>query len=931
MNAIEESGAIEPLAEPLTRREREILELLAEGLTSPEIAERLTLATSSICWYLRQIYGKLDVNSKRQAVERGRELGLLNTAAPVGQVIPLPAIYPTPKLDVTHNNLPAELSSFIGRGIELKKLRQMLTGNDRLVTLTGAGGTGKTRLALKAAEELLDAFPNGVYLVELAPLSDPGLVLGAMGASLGLHESKDRSIRETVAGYLEHKHLLLILDNCEHLVEECARLVDWLLKANPGLKLLATSREILGVEGEAAMRVPPMELPDAKKPQDITHLAQVEAVQLFVARARQATPEFKLVEDNAVAVTQICLRLDGIPLALELAAARLRMMTGQQVANRLGDVFRLLTGGSRSALPRQQTLKAAMDWSYALLTESEKLMLQRLSVFAGSWSLAAAEAVCLGEGIQDFEVLDLLASLVDKSLVLRGGSEGGEARYRMLETLRQYAHDRLLECGESEAVRDRHLDYYLQLSEAFANEVRGKKQIAWLQRMEVELDNLRLALGWSLERNVLAGLRLGAALLWYWAWRTHRAEGVSWMEKLLVKEALARGKKPLKVGVFSNDYLLIWVRAACLFTFLGGSFASNEERSVEQRRALIEQAIALCRELGKIASYELAWAFEVIQSITTYDSWDEGIRYLEESIQISRQNGYIYLLGGTLDSLYWSYLLDVKENEYLNLGIPYLEESLSLFRQLEDPTGIAQSLLSLSVCTRLQGDYTRSHALLSEALEIYRQTGNLDAFYILSTWHLPIMLEIGENPSDLQLAESAVDYFREKGYESDLCFALIQFSEFEYARGNYQPGEDLAQEACKLSLKVQDQDRIASSHASLALIRCAVGDLADARRLLTIGSTQLADKTLPLAFVVLFISWVSLLAGERKWQQAVKLFGAFNSSYRHFVGYFTPPGREQPVAIQASARQALGEEAFTQAWKEGQALTLWQALELAMQ
>jgi non-specific serine/threonine protein kinase len=340
---------------------------------------------------------------------------------------------------------------------------ERLLSTTRLLTLTSTGGCGKTRLAHEVAARVLPAYEHGVWLVELAALSDPVLVAQTVASVLGVREVPGRTIEETLAGYLREESLLLILDNCEHLIDACARLAESLLRTCPGLGVLATSREALGIAGEATFRVPSLSAPE---PGDTAaeRVGNFEAVRLFLERARLAASDFRLTDENAPAVAEICRRLDGIPLALELAAARVRSLTAAQIAERLDDRFRLLTGGSRTALPRQQTLRALIDWSHDLLAEDERALLRRLSVFAAGWSLEAAQAVCAGEGISSDEVFDLLVHLIDKSLV-QAEVQGSEARYRLLETVRQYARDKLAETGEAAAVRDRHLGFFLQLAE----------------------------------------------------------------------------------------------------------------------------------------------------------------------------------------------------------------------------------------------------------------------------------------------------------------------------------------------------------------------------------------------------------------------------------------------------------------------------------
>ena len=434
------------------------------------------------------------------------------------------------------HNLPLQLTTFVGRGREKSEVGRLLASN-RLVTLMGAGGAGKTRLALAVASDNLDRFPDGVWLVELAPLVDPALVARTAAAVLGIADQEETALLSALANFLRHRRLLLILDNCEHLIAAASQFAETLLRSCPEIHLLATSREALGIPGETAWRVPSLSLPEPSQTAAAARLREYEAIQLFEARAQASRPDFHVTPGNAEAVVQVCRRLDGIPLAIELAAARLNVLTAEQLAAKLDDRFRLLTGGSRSALPRQQTLRAAMDWSYELLSEPERALLRRLSVFAGGCTLEAAEAVCCTDLIGSADILDLLGRLVDKSLVF-ADEQDGEARYRLLETVRQYARDRLVESGDAAEARRRHRDWYLALVERSwppGSDQRTTLAVAWLDRLEREHDNLRAALEWSAGEpdGTAAEIRLAAPLWPLWHARVYFAEGRRWLEHAL--------------------------------------------------------------------------------------------------------------------------------------------------------------------------------------------------------------------------------------------------------------------------------------------------------------------------------------------------------------------------------------------------------------
>jgi predicted ATPase/class 3 adenylate cyclase len=396
-------------------------------------------------------------------------------------------------LGTVSTNLPAELSSFIGRSAELIEVGELL-GQVRLLTLTGAGGCGKTRLALQLAAGALEGHRDGVWWVDLARLQDAALVPAAVIGAIGMRELPAQGPLGTLVAYLGARRALLVLDNCEHLLGACAQLADALLRDCPSLTVLTTSRAPLGVPGEKAWRVPSMSLPAEVYREPVQALERSDAVCLFVDRAKQVRPDFQLTPVNAPAIARICHELDGIPLAIELAVARVRMLTPQQIAHRLGDRFRLLTGATRTAVPRQQTLQASIDWSYELLSQRERMLLRRLAVFIGGWTLEAAEQVCAGEGIDGYAVLDLLTGLVDQSLVTTA-EQDAELRYGLLETVRQYAATRLAEAGELDAVGKRHLAYYVALAERAEPAVLGAgRDDPMLRRLATELPNLRQAL-----------------------------------------------------------------------------------------------------------------------------------------------------------------------------------------------------------------------------------------------------------------------------------------------------------------------------------------------------------------------------------------------------------------------------------------------------
>jgi non-specific serine/threonine protein kinase len=595
---------------------------------------------------------------------------------------------PLRSLEAFAHNLPLQLTSFIGREGEIASVKCLLQST-RLLTLTGAGGCGKTRLALQVAAELLVGagpracpLPDGAWLVELAALSDPPLVPQTVAAALGVREEPDRPLLATLTDSLQPRTLLLVLDNCEHLLSACAQLVEALLRRCPNVQVLATSREGLGIAGEQSYRVPPLSVPDPHcLPSDPESLTRYDAVHLFLDRARLSQPTFTITRHNASAVAQLCHRLDGIPLAIELAAARVKMLPVEKMNERLDDVFRILKGGSRTALPRHRTLRALIDWSYDLLSEPERRLLRGLSVFAGGWTLEAAEAVCTGDGTDELEVLDLLTALLEKSLVLHDEREGG-ARYRLLETVRQYARERLMEREEAEPLRRQHAGYFLALAEAAEPHLLGPEQGTWFDRLETELDNVRAALRWSVERGESeTGLRLASALLEFWPKRGALTEVAERLGQLL-----ALVEQPVAPAI----------RARALFTAANLAWMQS---NYPASHSYFEESARICRELGD----ERRLAESLANLATTVLERGDAVtaRALsEESVAVARGLGDPWVLSWSLFRLAQAVAAQGDPRAAQSL----YEESMATAEQIPDPHTIAQCLDGLGNLARSRQD-----------------------------------------------------------------------------------------------------------------------------------------------------------------------------------------------------------------------------------
>ena len=668
------------------------------GLTQEELAERARLSARAISDLERGIN-----QSPRLTTVRLLEEALQLEAADAAR---LRAAAQPPSVEVhatdhqqeissaRRKSLPLLLSSFIGRERELTEVRQLLE-HARLVTLTGAGGVGKTRLAVHVGDHLSDAYADGVWLIELAPVTDPALVPQTVASALGVQEQPRRALSETLAEWLNPRELLLLLDNCEHVLAACAELVDALLAACPNLRILATSREPLHLMGEFAWRVPSLSLPDPKRLPPTEHLTSYDAIRLFVERATAIRSDFTLTDQNATALVQVCHHLDGIPLALELAAARVEVLTVEQLAARLGHGLGLLTGGARTALPRQRTLRATVDWSYQLLTEPERALLRRLATFAGGWTLEAAEAICWGDGIEERVVLDLLAALVGKSLV-QMEDRNGEARYRLLETVREYAREKLQDSADEAVVRQRHLVWFLGLAERLAREAKGPDQRALADRAEQEHDNIRAALEWSAAdtNDIEAGLRLVAAMRWFWAQRGFHREGRAWYSTFLAR---ARGRTTPRAWALREAGYLALRQGDCSASM-----------------PLLEESLALCRELGDRTGVTAALV-ALGEVLYAQEDFSRGKLVAEDAVVLAREIGDWHWLHDALCRLG-----DITYHlgEY-SQALACYEETLSVSQQHRYPHGIGSGLRGLGQLATIRGDYQKAGALLGESLAVF--------------------------------------------------------------------------------------------------------------------------------------------------------------------------------------------------------------------
>jgi predicted ATPase/tRNA A-37 threonylcarbamoyl transferase component Bud32 len=626
-----------------------------------------------------------DVQVDLKTLKRNAETRT-NMSAPTSEVHPKPS------------NLPLGLTSFVGRDRQMADIKRLL-GENRLLTLTGAAGCGKTRLALEAAWDLLDECPDSVWLVELAPLADPDLVPQTVAVALGLKEEPNRPLTKTLVDYLKGRNLLLVIDNCEHLISACAALVEVLLSACPRLRILATSREGLEITGEVIYHLSPLAIPRVDARPSLEELRQIEAVQLFVERASAVNNEFNLTEENAPAVAQICRRLDGIPLALELGAARVSVLPVEEIAIRLDDRFGLLIAGKKTGLPHHQTLRALIDWGYDQLSGAEQKLLCRLSVFAGDWTLDAAEVVCAGDGIEKGAVIGLHSSLVSKSLVEMepdSGSETGKVRYRMLGTVQEYARERLAEEQGDEPVQRRHQDYFSALAQEAARQLTGPEQAAWVLRLEAEHDNLRLAIDRCLgvSPNVQLALKMAGDLGRYWYVRGRWGEGRTLLSEILARPDAGERTSARATALDWTAWLAYWQ----------GDF--------ERALALGQEGLSIWQDVGDAlgAAQALNNLGAVAQELGDYA---KSRQYHEKSLAFRRQMGDRRAIAVSLHNLGE---LHLRQGNYAQARAAY-EESLPLFREVGHLMGVADSLGSLGVVAEHQGDFAQARTYHEEALK----------------------------------------------------------------------------------------------------------------------------------------------------------------------------------------------------------------------
>jgi predicted ATPase/DNA-binding SARP family transcriptional activator len=657
------------------------------------------------------------------------------------------------------SNVPLPLTSFVGRQRELKEIVKLLS-TSRLLTLTGPGGVGKTRLAIETARHSPKNFKDGVFWVGLVGLSNVNLVPQEIALSLNVREKSNEPLIETLKTYLKPKEILIVLDNCEHLIKACAQYAEQLLAACPKLRILATSIEALGLFNETTWQVPSLPLPEMQGALSLKELQGFASINLFDERAGNAKSGFVLDERNASSVAQICRQLDGIPLAIELAAARIKVLSVAEIASRLDDRFSLLTAGSRTAIPRHQTLRATIDWSYDLLTEPERILLRRLSVFAGGFTLEAAEEVC-SQGMKRSDILDLLGRLVDKSLVIvEADSEVSGTRYRLLETIRQYALEKLVETGGASLIRDRHLDFYLRLAEKSEPHIFGHESVLWINRLDKELDNIRAAMEWSTNSGkAVAALRMAGSLAYFCYFWFARGNLLSeWQHRIQL--ALSRPE--------ARERTLARAKA---LNGLGFMYWANIDPT--DNRSEIEGAFSIGQEFRD--KWNVATALRNLGLLENIQGNYLGARsYLEISRQMWRDMGLEGKMG-----LSWTltFLGDVA----LNLNAPNAArsiygESVAILREIGDKNFLAYALRRLGLLAWREKDFRKAIALCQESLSLNRELGDLRGVLACLAGFADIALVQGKFARAAQLMSAVETQLAAMGMQ------LLPVDKMEYER-----------------------------------------------------------------------------------------------------------------------------------------------------
>jgi len=815
---------------------------------------------------------------------------------------------PLRAFDILPNNLPAQLTSFIGREKELGDVRQLLR-DTHMLTLIGPGGTGKTRLSIQAANEVLKDYPDGVWLVDLAPILDPHLVPRTTAITIGLRNEPQRPVIDMICDYLNRKKMLLILDNCEHLVDACAQMADRILRAGSDVQILASSREALGIAGEVTYRVPSLGLPDVDHLPSLDSLSQYEAVKLFIDRGTSIDPGFKVTNENAPALAQICYRLDGIPLAIELAAAKIRVLSVEQIANRLDDRFRLLTGGRRTAMERHQTLRAAVDWSYNLLPPDEQALFRRLAVFLGGWTLEAAEAICGDESdlgvVASDDVLELLEGLINKSLVI-AESEHGMSRYHMLETIRQYANEKLVDSGEAKGLHEEHLEFFLDLAETASLHLYRHEQLEWLGKLDADYENLRAALEFALgKESAELSLRLCAALGMFWSIRGYWKEGAAWLAGALEKpvDEADQEERTARVRALNQDAVL-----------------SEQLDDLERLHKSAELSISLAQQDSEKLDISIG-RFHLGHSYSRLNDKDTALPLMEQSFNEIRD----------LNTPYW----EAHISRYLGFNLQYqgkLKEDEWRLRNLELAREAGERQLLATLLYDLSDTFYRS-SRLDESLK-YAQEADILFKQVGSIFNLTpfTFANIAWLEGDLDRAEALYVEMREQlgllGEKNIGIMATGSLGMLAQERGNLDQARIYFEECLEVSRELNRLETIAFSLVSLSNPDFLGGDKEKCRRYLFEAVHLVKPLTeLPkMYFLIYGLFSLHLISPKR----TATILGALDYAEKNEVLTIPPLERHACDRTEEHLREMLGNATFESAFTKGSQMSINDTLDLVL-
>jgi predicted ATPase/serine/threonine protein kinase/DNA-binding CsgD family transcriptional regulator len=776
------------------------------------------------------------------------------------------------QLNIRFPNLPSQLTRLVGREQEIRAVCSLLQRPEvRLVTLTGTGGVGKTRLGLQVATDLLDDFTDGICFVPLAPISDPELVVPTIAQALGIKEAGDRPLVDLLPTYLQNKRLLLLLDNFEQVAAAATRLSD-LLTSSPQLKIMVTSRAVLHIRAEHEFPVPPLALPDLTHLPESEVLSQYAAVALFLQYAKTASPNFQSTPANTRAIAEICVHLDGLPLAIELAAARIKLLPPQVLLARLGHRLKMLTSGARDVPVRQQTLRNTLEWSYDLLDAEEQRLFRRLAVFAHGCTLEAVEGLYSALGEVQVDVLDKVASLMDKSLLRQLEQEGGEPRLLMLATIREYGLEILLASGEMESARWAHAAYYLELAEQAELELGGPQQAAWLDRLEREHGNLSAALQWSLEQ---AGdgeaeqhreltLRMAGALWTFWWVRGHRSEGRTFLERVL---AASEGSEASSIG------------AKALFATAHLAFVQSD---YERAEVLGEGSLALYRELGDQRG--IALSLNILGNV----AWVRGNTAAARS---------------------------------------QTEEALALYREMDDKEGTARSLFSLALFANSQGEYALACALYEESLALQREIGNkMTIARSLSQLAQALFASQADQARVRSLIEECLTLSNEVGFKEGIAAASILVGQLALGQGDFVTAHAQVEKSVELYKEMGHRYGKAESLAVLGKVLAAEGDYAAACKLYEESLVIAEESGEQWVLAACLVGLGEVVAAQQKLAWAAQLWGAAEALRDAFGISIPPVERAEYERVRSAVRVHLGERNFAATWALGRAMTPEQAV-----